>query len=249
MKKVQIAGATLYCGDALFLIDQVEQFGALITDPPYSSGGAFRGDRSKSSSEKYLASKKVKENRPDIIGDNRDARSWQYWSILWLSRCCTRLPEGAPFIVFSDWRQLPATTDIAQAAGLVWRGLCPWVKTACRPMAGRFAHQSEYIVWGSKGGMPWDWNKKPLPGAFTCPSPAVQKRLHQTEKPLQLMLDLVKICEPGIAVFDPFMGTATTGVAALKSDLKFIGIEMHPLYFDLSCQRIEQAARELDKGA
>lgn len=50
---------------------------------------------------------------------------------------------------------------------------------------------------------------------------------------------------PEELVLDPFMGSGTTGVAATMLRRKFIGIEVEPHYFDLACQRIEQAQKQL----
>lgn len=49
------------------------------------------------------------------------------------------LKSGSLAAVFSDWRQLPLTTDYFQSAGFDWRGIISWDKTeACRPMLGRY---------------------------------------------------------------------------------------------------------------
>lgn len=66
---------------------------------------------------------------------------------------------------------------------------------------------------------------------------------HPTQKPVCVMawtLDYIK----GMTVLDPFMGSGTTGVAAIQLGRKFIGIEREPKYFDIACQRIEQAAAQ-----
>ena len=47
-------------------------------------------------------------------------------------------------------------------------------------------------------------------------------------------------------VLDPFMGSGTTGVAALNAGLDFIGIERDKKYFDIACKRIEDAQRQVD---
>lgn len=62
---------------------------------------------------------------------------------------------------------------------------------------------------------------------------------HPTEKPVGLMSTFVKWTS-GL-VCDPFMGSGTTGVAAIQMNRKFIGIEREPKYFDIACKRIEQA--------
>ena len=47
-------------------------------------------------------------------------------------------------------------------------------------------------------------------------------------------------------ILDPFMGSGTTGVAAIQMGRKFIGIEREPKYFDIACKRIEQASKQVD---
>ena len=82
-----------------------------------------------------------------------------------------------------------------------------------RPQKGRFRQQAEYIVWGSNGDMPISRPVPCLPGVFKYGNP--QNRIHLTEKPLQLMRDVVKITEPGGSILDPFAGSGTTVLAAL----------------------------------
>jgi DNA modification methylase len=68
-------------------------------------------------------------------------------------------------------------------------------------------------------------------------------REHPIEKPALLMSMLVKKCPSG-AILDPFMGSGTTGVACMNLGRKFIGIEIEPKYFDIACERIENAQRQ-----
>ena len=64
---------------------------------------------------------------------------------------------------------------------------------------------------------------------------------HPTQKPLALMLWCLEQVKDSTTVLDPFMGSATTGVACAQLGRKFIGIEREPKYFDIACRRIEQA--------
>ena len=64
---------------------------------------------------------------------------------------------------------------------------------------------------------------------------------HPSEKPLQLMRWTIETVKAEGTVLDPFMGSGTTGVAAIQLGRSFIGIEREPKYFDIACQRIEQA--------
>ena len=72
-------------------------------------------------------------------------------------------------------------------------------------------------------------------------------RVHPTQKPLHLMLWCIDQCnnKPNI-ILDPFMGSGTTGVAAIQMGRKFIGIEREPKYFEIACKRIEQARKQDD---
>jgi DNA modification methylase len=65
---------------------------------------------------------------------------------------------------------------------------------------------------------------------------------HPTEKPVVLMSFFVEWTD-GV-ILDPFMGSGTTGVAAIQLGRKFIGIEREPKYFDIACKRIEQAVAQ-----
>jgi DNA modification methylase len=55
------------------------------------------------------------------------------------------------------------------------------------------------------------------------------------------MEQLIQVSHPGHLVLDPFMGSGTTGVAAVAHGRRFIGIEKDPAYFDIAVRRIEEA--------
>ena len=69
---------------------------------------------------------------------------------------------------------------------------------------------------------------------------------HPSEKPLRLMEWTLQTVKASGVIFDPFMGSGTTGVASLKTNNKFIGIEREQKYFDIACKRIEQASKQVD---
>jgi DNA modification methylase len=68
---------------------------------------------------------------------------------------------------------------------------------------------------------------------------------HKNQKPVALMKRLIAFLNPQ-KLIDPFMGSGTTGVAAVQMGRKFIGIEKEPRYFDIACRRIEEAQRQGD---
>ena len=79
----------------------------------------------------------------------------------------------------------------------------------------------------------WRWNGMIRQGN--------EERHHPTQKPLEVMKWVITLCPKAESILDPFMGSGTTGVAAIQMGRKFIGIEREPKYFDIACQRIEQA--------
>ena len=73
---------------------------------------------------------------------------------------------------------------------------------------------------------------------------AFNGQIHPTQKPLEVMEFVCRRCKG--AIVDPFMGSGTTGVAAVKLGRKFIGIEIEPKYFDIACRRISEALKQFD---
>lgn len=240
MRLERIGDAVLYLGDCLEVLQELEGVDAVITDPPYSSGGMLRGDRAMGTKVKYLQSDSFNRDKlSEFTGDNRDQRGFHFWSALWSSAALHASKPGAVACFFTDWRQLPISTDYMQAGGWVWRGLVPWAKPSHRPQMGRFGAQCEYVVWGSNGPLPIDRGVGCLPGFFDQSAP--QNREHVTQKPIELMQEIVQIVPAGALVLDPFMGSGTTGVACVAMGRRFVGVELTADHFAIACRRIEQA--------
>lgn len=232
----------LYQGEALAVLAELEtaSVDAVITDPPYSSGGQVRGDRMMTARTKYVTSS-AQHTLETFGGDNRDQRSYQYWCALWLAECLRVTKPGGILAMFTDWRQLPATTDAVQAGGWVWRGILPWIKPDARPQKGRFSAAAEYVVWATNGPREMNFQSDdPTPaGYYLCIAP--RDREHITQKPLEVMLHLTALVEPGGLVLDPFMGAGTTGVAAVMRGARFIGADHHAHNVEISERRIRAA--------
>ena len=212
---------------------------AVIADPPYSSGGMFRGDRIQDVHTKYVQTGSTSGAAlQDFTGDNRDQRSYAYWSHLWMSAARQSLAPGGALLVFTDWRQLPTTTDAIQAAGFVWRGIVPWYKPNGRRIQGRFANTCEYVVWGTNGPRVPDYAPSALDGFYQVNSPRGETRSHITQKPVELMRRLVRIAPPGGLVADPFAGSGSTGVAALEEGRHFVGCEIQPHFARVARDRL-----------
>jgi site-specific DNA-methyltransferase (adenine-specific) len=224
---------------------------AVVTDPPYSSGGFTRGDRMGSTTNKYVQTATQIE-RPDFAGDNRDQRGYLVWCSVWMEEALRVVKPGGSILTFTDWRQLPVTTDAVQSGGWVWRGIVPWDKgEGTRPRRGGFRAQAEYVVWGTAGHLRED-HEEYLPGflhvadgqyatgSLVVPIRQADKH-HITGKPTDLMRELVRIAPRGGLIVDPFAGSGTTGVAAVEQGRRFLGVEKTAEYAEISRARLAEA--------
>jgi site-specific DNA-methyltransferase (adenine-specific) len=122
----------------------------------------------------------------------------------------------------------------------IWRFPEPkWVACWARPASssrskvGGFSHWSPILLYGdmkmSVDFRSWHAIANAYPSGFEHPSP----------KPECVMRWLAnELSDIGETILDPFMGSGTTGVAAVRLGRKFIGIEIEPKYFDIACRRI-----------
>jgi site-specific DNA-methyltransferase (adenine-specific) len=119
-----------------------------------------------------------------------------------------------------------------------------WIKRGCtpqltgdRPASG---HECISCAHASTANTPGRtvWNAGGKRGVYDHPIVSGERE-HTTPKPVPLMLELVAdFTSPGETILDPFAGSGTTGVAALRLGRRFIGIEKDPTYFRLACDRL-----------
>lgn len=106
------------------------------------------------------------------------------------------------------------------------------------------------LVWDKE--QPWEnfsqaelaWTNLNRPAALFKESATrgTPDKAHPTQKPLSLMSWCLSLLDADGVVLDPYMGSGTTGVAAVQLGRSFVGIERDPAYFEIACQRIRQAA-------
>lgn len=239
----QTDGISLYQGDALHLLTTLPAVSvdAVLTDPPYSSGGVSLGARQADPAQKYQSSG-TKRQYPPMLGDAKDQRSWTMWCTLWLIECWRVARDGAPLMVFTDWRQLPALSDAVQAAGWKWLGIVPWDKKSARPQIGKFRQQCESLLFGVKGRFVAH-TRACLPGVYAYPVVAA-KKVHLTSKPVELIEDLLAVTPPGAIVLDPFMGGGSVGEACVRMNRSYIGMELSPEYYEICRGRMAAVLAE-----
>jgi site-specific DNA-methyltransferase (adenine-specific) len=90
------------------------------------------------------------------------------------------------------------------------------------------------------------WTNVRKPAKMFRKSVLGYEKLHPTQKPTELMKWCIGHLPEPQSILDPFMGSGTTGVAAVQLGRDFIGIEREPTYFDIACKRIEDAQRQGD---
>lgn len=225
----------IYVGDALAGLSALEpgSVHAVITDPPYSSGGQFRGDRSVPTDKKYTSTG-ASRRFVDFDGDTRDQRSFAFWLTMVLAQARKATVLGGACATFVDWRQLATVTDAFQAAGWVFRGIAVWAKTKPRPMLGRPTNACEYVVWGTNGPRPVAGEA--LPGHWYVSAP--RDREHPTQKPIEVLRSLVRLAPAGGVVLDPFLGSGTTAVAAELEGRLWMGCESSAHYAEIARARL-----------
>jgi site-specific DNA-methyltransferase (adenine-specific) len=211
----------------------------LITDPPYgehvhskpwqSAALTAAGDRRASSAHVGIDFASVTDDTARAIA-------------LWASES---VPRWSLF--FCDVEGIPLWRSAVRAVGLDYVRTCIWDKIDSSPQftGDRPASAAEAIVCAHRPGKK-RWNGGGRRNVFSYRVNGERgSKPHPTTKPLPLMAELVMLFSDfGETLVDPFMGSGTTGVAAIQLGRKFIGIEIERKYFDIACERITNAQRQ-----
>lgn len=240
-KEVISDRATVYLGDALEVMNAEPSFKAraFIADPPYCSGG-FTEAAKRAAKGQGLRSETL-QVKEWFGGDNMTAAGLGY-----LLRAVAvafkhhAVDGGSTLSFFCDWRMVPILAMAIESAGLRYQAMPVWDKQAAGLGTG-FRAQHEIVLHFSIDTPRYhSMSYGNVLRARRMPA----DRDHPTEKPLSLMAALVDVqCEPGGLILDCFMGSGSTGVAAIGSGRRFVGIEHDVKHFDTACRRIEAVAR------
>lgn len=237
---VQIGDCTLYHGDCLEALPTLApgRIDAVVTDPPYGIVNRF-GECNTCGSSGNNGTRKLEFHFDSVSGVREMIRE-----AISLSALACRSTAAA--FVFCGFDTAELGRDALRDRGFVVKPAA-WVKT-CPPPAGCgnwWPSAFELAMYGYRAS-PWFGDDDPkrsnvfLGDSYRHGQPG--KVDHPTQKPLWLMHRIVESIVPhrGLAL-DPFMGSGTTGVACVRTGRRFIGVEIERKYFDLACQRIEQA--------
>lgn len=198
----------------------------VCTDPPFKviSGGTN--------------SKIGERHRPGGILSKNDGKIFKHNDIKaadYLSECYRVLRPGRDAYFVTNNLNLSEMLIAADNVGFKFHGLLTWNKNTCTPSRW-YMKDLEMVLYFYKAPA------RPInhPGdkqSFPCDNP--RNKSHPTEKPVELMQRYVgNSTQRGWKVLDPFMGTGSTGVAAINEGCRFIGIEKDRVYFNRAEKRL-----------
>lgn len=224
-----IGEAEIYLADCLDILPTLGRVQAVITDPPYEDD-AHRPER-------IITGR----NRPVIatafdfasIEATRDAVATRMVQICdgWLIVFC--MAEGV-----RAWRDSIERTTARYKRSMLW--IKPDAMPQFNGQGPAVGFEMMVSAWCGEGYSRWNGGGRV--GTFYHIKNNGGKNEHPAQKPLPLMRELITLfSNPGDTILDPFMGSGTTGVAALELGRKFIGIEQHEHYFEIACKRLREA--------
>lgn len=225
MKKTVIRDCTIYEENCLDVLPFLEPVDLVVTDPPYGCNYKTNHRRTLDTPDKLAG-----DDKPNLDFVPPIVRAVKPNSAIYL---CTR------FDVYAVWEQALKEAGSNIKTTVVWdKG--NWT---AGDLEGDYGNQVELILYAHVGrsklrrGRPsnlWSIPRDP-PGE------------HPTPKPVSLFERcILNSSDPGDLVLDAFLGSGTAAVACIRTGRKFVGCEIDPKYFDLSCRRIEMAYTEID---
>lgn len=250
-------GAFLYQGNCLEIMDLIAEkypngcFDMIFADPPYflSNGGIS-----------CHAGKMVKVDKGDWDKSQGPELNHEY-NREWLRRAQKLLKPNGTMWVSGTQHVIYSIGFAMQQLGMkilndiIWEKPNPPPNLACR----YFTHSTEIVLWAaktekSKHTFNYDImrkynDNKQMKNVWRFTSPGNAEKTngkHPTQKPLSLLERCIEAStNAGDFVFDPFAGSSTTGVAALKLNRKFCGVELENEYVELSLKRLSENQNQL----
>lgn len=201
---------------------------AVVTDPPYGTASVTKVQ-------------KRGTNRLETFAITWDTQL----PLEWVIPAARVLKPGGSLLAFTDTKAITTVWQALKHAGVNPLQCVYWHKTNPPPQPRKnfssavealiFARKSGKVLWWAGGGATPNIIHAPLVGGR-------ERAGHPTQKPVALMSHLCRlVIPPGGTVLDPFMGSASTGVAALQGGYSFIGIERDPDYIAIAERRLASA--------
>jgi DNA modification methylase len=234
-------------GDCLELLSMVPNVCAdvILTDPPYCSGGQLEAQRN----TKAQGIRSQIAAAPDFAWFASDNMSTA--GLVWLLRSVMVeanrvLKARRSAFVFTDYRMVPNLVPPLESCGMRYRNLIVWDKGYAGLGAG-FKPAHELILEFSNGAT--QYRTRAGQNVLRFSRVHASKKQHGAEKPVDMLgAVLAQTVGPGGLVIDPFCGSGSTGVAALRAGARFIGFERDPRYVEVSRERLARAEVEAGEG-
>ena len=148
-----------------------------------------------------------------------------------------KLKDGSQVYIFTAWQTYSHFERIVKKY-FDLKNVLIWVKDkhGVGDCFGNFGNQYEMIIFASKGKTTWCSDKRPVNVLY---APKITSRLHPTEKPVELLKQLITIATvEGEVVLDSFAGVASTLVAAKECGRRYIGVELSEEYWEKGQRRL-----------
>ena len=241
----QLGRHRLLCGDNRVQADVDRLLGgnkvdALLTDPPYCSGGYQEAHRSRGS----------KGTSGEYIPMASDMLSTRGYTKL-LGAMLNTVSTVALAFIFTDWRMWVTLSDVVEAGGWGVRGMLVWDKLT-PGMGTGFRSQHELIMMATKATPPWGRMKGHVAYGNVLACPRVPNVHHPTEKPVRLLSTILTVAAFAQHVYDPFAGSGATLLAADEMERTCSAMELDPQHCATIISRWQErggSAVELDPAA
>lgn len=225
MKDIKTENLWLMQGDCLERMKEMPNGSVdmVLTDPPY--GMDFQSNR-----------RVVQQKFAKIANDkNLD------WVDCFIDECHRVMTDISAIYFFCSWHNIDYFKQAIERKFKI-KNMIVWVKNnhGSGDLKGGYAPQHEIVFYASKGRV---LNRgKRLPDVIYADKIPSSKLVHPTEKNISMLEVFVKQhTDAGMTILDPFMGSGTTGVAAMNLGRKFVGIEMDKGYFEIGVNRVAEA--------
>lgn len=217
-------------GDCLELIKKIPDSSVdlVVTDPPYKTitGGRKNGKSSDRPKGILSGNKKIFEHQNNIQISQ------------WVPELYRVLKDKTHCYVFTNHLNLEEMLTVCRKAGFGLHNVLVWEKNNCTP-SQYYMKNCEYVLFLRKGQAKWINNIGDSKTVHQFNN-LIGNKTHPTEKPVDLLRFYIEnSSNPGNLILDPFMGSGSTGVAALSLGRKFIGFELDPEYFEVASSRIQ----------
>ena len=231
MKDVITDNYQLLFGDCLKRMEDIPDgsIDLILTDPPYKMT-----KRGKSCRPNWM---------PDNMGENVfDGEVCDFES--WLSLAYTKMASDSQLYIFTNTVSLQELLNCATKVGFKLHNILTMIKDTNMPNRW-YLKQCELVLFMRKGKA-YPINDMTSRDWFHCVMPKKKDgKLHITQKPIEPLIKFItNSTDEGDLVLDMFMGSGSTGVACLKTNRKFIGIEMDEKYFDIAVNRIRELTHD-----